>query len=256
MGLAELLAVAELQTRVDRKYLVRPADLGPLLEGADGGLAVLEIEGRRRFDYESVYFDAPGLPSFLGTARGRRRCFKVRTRSYLDSGVCMLEIKTRAAEATVKRRLDYECGDRGTVTAAGRAWIEASGVVPVAAGALEPVLVTRYVRSTVLDRRSGARLTCDVGLRFADGRGRSGALGGDLAVVEVKSPGRAVPLDRLLWAAGYRPEPISKYGTGMALLRPELPANKWNRTLRRHFGWRPADGRAGSAPAPRRLSVV
>ncbi|MCD0442743.1 polyphosphate polymerase domain-containing protein [Glycomyces sp. A-F 0318] len=246
IGLAELLAVAELQTRVDRKYLVECADLGPLLHDPRGELAVLEIDRRRRFQYESVYFDAPDLPSYLGAARSRRRGFKVRTRTYLDSGQCMLEIKTKAGEATVKRRFDYPVADRRRITADGCLWIEDSGEVPVSAFALEPVLVTRYVRVTLLHRPSGARMTCDTGLRFEDFAGRSGVLGPELAVVEVKSPGRTVPLDRRLWKAGYRPCPISKYGTGMAFLRPELPANKWNRTLRRHFGWRP--GRAAAAP--------
>jgi hypothetical protein len=250
IGLAELLEVAELQTRVDRKYLVEREAVAPLLCDRGGELAVLEIGGRRRFDYESVYFDAPGLPSYLGTARSRRRRFKVRTRTYLDSGQCMLEIKTRAGAATVKRRWGYPVADRFRLTGAGCRWVEESGAVPVSAFALAPVLVTRYVRATVLHRSSGVRLTCDTELRFEDFEGRRGALGPEWAVVEVKSPGRTVPLDRRLWEGGYRPCPISKYGTGMAFLRPDLPANKWNRTLRRHFGWRP-----GRAPVPAQLGL-
>ncbi|WP_026931642.1 polyphosphate polymerase domain-containing protein [Glycomyces tenuis] len=239
VGLGELLEAAELQVRVDRKYLVARDDLGGLLEDPGGELAVLEIDRCRRFAYESVYFDTPQLPSFLGTARSRRRRFKVRTRTYLDSGACMLEIKTRSGAVTVKRRFGYAFDDRWRLSAEGLVWIEGAGEVPVPAVELGPVLVTRYMRVTVLHRPSGARLTCDTGLRFADFEGRAGALRPDLAVVEVKSPRGSGPLDRRLWAAGYRPCAMSKYGTGMALLRPGLPANKWNRTLRRHFGWEP-----------------
>ncbi|WP_100444360.1 polyphosphate polymerase domain-containing protein [Glycomyces xiaoerkulensis] len=239
IGLGDLLEAAELQTRVDRKYLVDRADLEALLEALRGELAVLEIDAGRRFDYESVYFDTPDLSSYLSAARSRRRRFKVRTRTYLDSGRCMLEIKTRSGRATVKRRFDYAAADRHRLTAEGRRRIEASGQVPVGAEALEPVLVTRYLRATVLHVPSGARLTCDTELGFEDFAGRVGAISPEVAVVEVKSPGRSVPVDRRLWEAGYRPCSISKYGTGMAFLRPELPANKWNRTLRRHFGWRP-----------------
>ncbi|WP_211234895.1 polyphosphate polymerase domain-containing protein [Glycomyces arizonensis] len=239
VGLDELLRVAELQTRVDRKYLVDREDVAALLRDAGGELAVLEIDRCRRFDYESVYFDAPQLPSYLATARSRRRRFKVRTRTYLDSGQCMLEIKTREGAATVKRRFAYALGDRHRLSAEGRSRIEGSGAVPVPAAALGPVLVTRYVRSTVLHRPTGARLTCDTELRFEDFEGRVGALSPEVAVVEVKSPGASGPLDRRLWAAGYRPCSMSKYGTGMAFLNPGLPANKWNRTLRLHFGWKP-----------------
>ena len=53
----------------------------------------------------------------------------------------------------------------------------------------------------------------------------------DIAVVETKNPATPSPADRALWEAGYRPTRISKYATGMALLHPELPANRWYRTL-------------------------
>jgi len=52
-----------------------------------------------------------------------------------------------------------------------------------------------------------------------------------VAVVETKNPATPSPADRALWDAGYRPVRISKYATGMALLHPELPANRWYRTL-------------------------
>jgi len=52
-----------------------------------------------------------------------------------------------------------------------------------------------------------------------------------LAVVETKNPATPSPADRALWDAGHRPARISKYATGMALLHPELPANRWYRTL-------------------------
>ena len=59
IGLDELNELAELQTRVDRKYFV-PADVFRRLiaELADE-LRVLDIDGRRTFGYESVYFDTP-----------------------------------------------------------------------------------------------------------------------------------------------------------------------------------------------------
>ncbi|HLU29382.1 MAG TPA: polyphosphate polymerase domain-containing protein [Glycomyces sp.] len=241
IGLGELVEAAELQTRVDRKYLVDRDALAGLLRDLAPDLAVLEIERERHFSYESVYFDTPALASYLGAARSRRRRFKVRTRTYHDSGRCMLEIKTRSGEATVKRRWEYRAEDRCRLTTGGRWLVETSGVVPVRASELAPVLSTRYLRATVLHRPSGTRITCDSELRFEDFTGLAGALGPETVVVETKSPAGAGPVDRRLWAEGHRPCRISKYGTGMAFLNPDLPANKWNRTLRRHFGWRPGE---------------
>ena len=61
-----------------------------------------------------------------------------------------------------------------------------------------------------------------------------------IVIVETKSGARASAVDRILWAHGHRPSTISKYGTGLAALKPELTATKWSRTLRRHFA--PATG--------------
>jgi hypothetical protein len=36
---------------------------------------------------------------------------------------------------------------------------------------------------------------------------------------------------------GVRPISISKYCVAVALLHRDLAANRWNRTLRTHFGW-------------------
>jgi hypothetical protein len=62
----------------------------------------------------------------------------------------------------------------------------------------------------------------------------------DAVILETKSGSRAGPLDRHLWAHGVRPSRISKFATGMAALCPDLPANRWNRTLRHSLNLRPA----------------
>ncbi|MEZ5226629.1 MAG: hypothetical protein R2710_08130 [Acidimicrobiales bacterium] len=66
---------------------------------------------------------------------------------------------------------------------------------------------------------------------------------GPFALIETKTTGKPCAVDRLLWQTGHRTTTISKYCTGLALARPELPANKWNRVLRHQLGWVPAHGR-------------
>ena len=98
--LAELNSAAGLLTRVDRKYLVPLTCAQNLVDGLAPHARVLAIDERRRFSYTSTYFDTPGLEAFMLAARKRRRRFKVRTRTYLDSGLCFLEVKTRGARGT------------------------------------------------------------------------------------------------------------------------------------------------------------
>ena len=248
--LAELNSAAGLLTRVDRKYLVPLTCAQNLVDGLAPHARVLAIDERRRFSYTSTYFDTPGLEAFMFAARKRRRRFKVRTRTYLDSGLCFLEVKTCGARgSTVKRRMGYHADDASRLTGPGRAFVAAclagAGVTGSAAArevaaALRPVLATTYERTTLHLPRAEARATIDTALTWrrlgpahltaAISEGEPVTVA-DIAVVETKNPATPSPADRALWEAGYRPTRISKYATGMALLHPELPANRWYRTL-------------------------
>ena len=104
----------------------------------------------------------------------------------------------------------------------------------VAAAHLVPTLTTTYQRTTLLDEAHRFRMTSDVGLVCTTPAGHRVALP-NRVLVETKSAGAPTLPDRLLWAAGHRPARISKYCVGLAATDARLPANKWNRTLRRHF---------------------
>ena len=238
LSLETVTGVAELQTRTDRKYLIAPELFLAMTRTLGPGLAVLEVDGARAFRYESVYFDTPTLDSFHGAAHGRRRRFKVRTRTYLDSGVCVLEVKTRSGrDETVKHRIPYHPDDRHRLTVEGLGFVAEHVRVPVGT-TLAPVLTTSYRRATLVVLTDGTRLTCDAALVCTSVDGASVALR-DRLLVETKSWGAPTTADRFLWSAGHRPVAISKFCLGMAALDPRLPANRWNRTLRHHFGWTP-----------------
>jgi hypothetical protein len=241
IGLAELVERAALLTRVDRKYVLPTVDLPALLHGLGAEVRVLEIDGRREFGYRSDYFDTPSLEFYLATARRRRHRYKVRVRGYLDTGGHYLEIKTREARgATVKHRFPYP--DEATDGLDAHAYTDIEAVLPGGRRPMERVLVTRYRRTTLFVPTTGARMTIDTALSFALPEGGPVMEMPERAVVETKSPGvGASPADRLLWSLGHRPCALSKFGTGLAVLRPDLPANRWQPVLRRHF--RPATDR-------------
>lgn len=238
VDLAELIERAALQSRVDRKYVVAVDEVPHLLGQLTPYAQVLEIDGERTFGYESVYFDTPCLASYHCAAYRRRRRFKVRTRTYLDSAQCWLEVKINGARGLVtKHRLPYLAEDRHTVRS-GRAFVDEALVRESiwpgpAAAPLEPMLVTNYRRSTLLLRATASRVTIDTELTWRDGDRRLRLPG--IAVVETKTSSAASLVDRMLWQRGIRPVRISKYATGLAALRLDLPDVPWRRTLRRHF---------------------
>lgn len=236
--LEELNATAALLTRTDRKYVLPTAELAPFLGELRGaaGVRALEIEGRRVSRYASTYFDTVDLDGWSASAHPRRRRWKVRTRVYADSGECWLELKTRGGRGqTVKLRAEHPLAERESVAPA-EDWLDAefaAAAVPVRARDLVTTLSTTYDRATWL--LGSGRVTLDEGLRFGAGDRTLGV--GEVVVVETKSdssgPGTA---DRALWRRGHRPVRISKYGTGMCVLHPSLPANRWHRVLNRDLG--------------------
>ena len=237
--LDELVAEASLLARVDRKYVVPREGLDAVLAAIDPGTRVLEIDGARDFAYESVYFDTPDLLSFRMAARPRRRRFKLRTRSYLDTGSSYLEIKTRGARGTtVKERDEYDTARRAELTSAARGDVAAAfdgiGVAPERADDLGATLTTRYRRTTLLAPDRAARATVDTGLTWIEPDGTGFTLP-EVAIVETKAAASASALDRLLWRQGYRPATVSKYATGLAALHHDLPRNRWARLLRGPF---------------------
>lgn len=232
--LTDLNASAALLSRVDRKYFVPRRVFAAMIAEFAAELRVLQIDGRREFGYHSVYFDSPDFVYFRDHVQGRRHRYKVRTRTYLDSGDCMLEVKAKGHRGrTVKHRLPYEAETRAMLTADALAEIERRTASRADPALLQPVLVTDYQRSTLVHAAAGQRVTWDSMLRFASDDAT--VQGPDDVLLETKSSGGAGPVDRWLLQAGVREHSVSKYCVAAGLLYPGLRANRWHRTMRRYF---------------------
>lgn len=228
IGLDELNRTAALQTRVDRKYLATPAEVRTFLVLLPADSRVLTIAGIREFRYVSVYFDTPGQDSYLASARGRRRRWKIRERDYLDSGMRWLEVKTCRGERTVKQRLQIDVAERGRWSAGDRhemhRALSVCGMPSVPLDALAPRLNTSYLRTTLVEPGSGTRVTLDRRLIWTSADDVRAVRLGELTVVETKSAGMAPGrVDHLLWSIGVRPHRFSKFATGLAILGRAAP---------------------------------
>ena len=231
IGLAELEERAALQCRVDRKYIVPVTSAGPLLDRLARFSSVLEIDGLRQFRYRSLYFDTPDLLGYRLTAHRHRRRFKVRTRRYEDTGACFVEVKVPGPRgSTVKHRAEH---DRPDSIEGGRSFVDAALLGLGLRAELVAVLHTTYRRCTLLVDSDDSRVTVDTGLRWRDGRHELCLPG--IAIVETKTGAAPGLADRELWRLGHRPVAVSKYATGLAALRTELPAAPWHRVLKRYF---------------------
>jgi hypothetical protein len=254
IGLEELNTQAEFLTRTDRKYVMSGEQFLALADSLRG-LRVLDIGGRRTFGYRSLYFDTPEWDSYSGAARRRPDRFKVRLREYRNTGEQFLEIKLRTRGGqTHKLRTQRPswmsplgCGSPALQQSDLAVLEEIPRVAPLSRRLL-PALWTDYLRTTfVLD--AAFRMTVDTAVSMhlpgggePDGEDHRSTGLGDLFLVETKGPGRPTAADRQLWRNGVRPVQISKYATGLAMLHPNLPANKWHRLIDRL--------RQGTLPTP------
>lgn len=234
IGLDELNERADLLVRMDRKYLLDEPSVSAFIAALPEGTRVLEIDGRRSVEYRSLYHDTSGLDAYKGSVQRRRRRFKVRTREY-GTGGCYLEVKTRRGSFTIKERIEYD-SLAGRLDPLGMTYVTerlAEAGIPLEAD-VQPTLWTAYRRTTLL-LADETRVTIDTDLVWSSMEADSLQCDG-LTIVETKSGRQASTADRVLWAAGHRPVSLSKYGTGLAALNPDLPSNRWHRILTRRLG--------------------
>ena len=229
ISLEDLQTEASFLTRLDRKYLVPAREAAVMFGSIDRRTRVLEIDGRRSFGYLTPYFDDNNFTAYLRAARRRPNRFKVRTRLYTDSGICMLELKVRDGRGlTVKHRIQHDAESLELLMDSERNWLGAFPQVESFAEGVRHQMTTFYRRFTLVMPNGEGRVTVDRDLTFAVPDGRNVAIPSYM-FVETKGTGSPTPIDRLLWANGHRPVSISKFAAGLSLLVPELPSNRWHR---------------------------
>jgi hypothetical protein len=223
------LGDAELMVRRDTKYIVPAADIVDSLARVASGYRVLDIAGQRLHRYFTRYFDTPALELYHAHQRGVPRRFKVRSRMYVTTGACFLEVKRRTARGMTEKsrqptpQLATRIGD------AERSVLRDNGV-PLAD--LHATLDNEFYRVTLVTGDATERVTIDFGITWSTEL--TGVSVPAVAVVEVKqgSHGRPSALGRYLERGGSHSRPFSKYCVGMASLNGSLKHNQFQPELR------------------------
>ncbi|MFC0581806.1 VTC domain-containing protein [Micrococcoides hystricis] len=234
--LDEVLAQAALQTRVDRKFLLTPEEFTAFTAHLGDIFRVMHIDGQRTFHYASTYFDTEDFEQYRAHRQGRRRRYKVRSRTYVDTGLSMFEIKTKGLRgATVKHRIEQPPQHAHHLSQRTFSFLKdvLHREYDQRPPDLQPVLDSSYVRATFVDPVDGERVTADAELFYTDGQRK--VYGPERIVVETKTANGRGVCDQALADLGIREVSMSKYCIGVALLNPQLPANRWARLLRSEF---------------------
>lgn len=230
----DTLSAVRLMNRMDVKYVAPTELLEDLLDSCLDGFRVLEINGSRQLPYNSLYFDTDCLEMYMMHHNGHLNRFKVRTREYMQSGECFLEVKrkdnhsrTRKKRCAIPENLmdDFRGSDSAMEFVRERSGFSADS--------LSPAIRTRFKRITLADKDLSERVTIDTDIVFNNCRtGREAALDG-LAIIEVKQDRtKSSLMSEKLRALSIRPLGISKYCIGTVLTDPDAKSNRFKEKIR------------------------
>jgi hypothetical protein len=274
ISLAALEQHAELATRSERKYILESAAFEALIGALVPHYLILEIGGARVFSYDTVYFDTPSRITYRHHVQRRRRRYKVRSRSYSESGPSFFEVKLKGNRGeTIKKRVPSTLSDHGVLTDESTAFLQRvlreNYGLDVPAG-FAPVLNTTYRRLTLVGRTSSDRITFDFDLMFAANDLECSIQPGrvlvetkaDVAVGDRNTGTGAAR--KALRELGARPvQSCSKYCLGVALTHSGLRDNPFRSLIANHFdptrrdrAYERTRAQAPAEPAPERLPAV
>ncbi len=226
----------KLMNRIDSKYLTTEAMLLEILaRAAASGYRVLVTEGERIAPYDSIYYDTAGLKMFYDHHNRRLVRQKVRTRSYVNSGLAFLEIKRKNNKGrTKKKRMgipqsqlsNFSVNPEACTYLADHSWFTAD--------ILSPVLETLFYRITLVNPAKTERLTIDTRLCFKNFRtGKETSLQ-DAVIIELKQDGRAASqMKNILLDLRVKPVRVSKYCVAVTLTDPLAKTGRFKVKVRK-----------------------
>ncbi len=219
----------KLMNRTDTKFVTSIAKLNELLRMAGEEYRVQEIDGKRNMSYATIYFDSRDYAFYNAHHDGHASRQKVRVRSYVDSHLSFLEVKTKDNHGkTHKSRIAASSlEEEGAIDFLRRN-------LRLDPRLLEQKIANSFRRITLVNKKKTERLTIDTNLEFKNlttGVQRSLP---QLAIIELKRDGlQPSPVLAMLRELRIHPSGFSKYCIGEALTNPDLRINRMKPRLQR-----------------------
>ena len=217
-----------LMNRTDTKFVTTVDKLLALLQMAGRDYRIQEIDGLRNMSYSTVYLDSQDYTFYNAHHDGHAGRQKVRIRSYVDSGLGFLEVKTKDNHGkTHKCRTTVEAAE----DVATNEFLQRN--VSVAPALLERKIENSFHRITLVNNDKTERLTIDTGLSFYNITTGNYCSLDHLAIIELKRDGlKPSPVLDMLRELRIQQCGFSKYCVGEALTNPSLRTNRMKPRLR------------------------
>jgi hypothetical protein len=224
-----------LMNRVDTKFLIGLDQLPVILQNAVEHYRIVEIDGERISPYSSIYFDTEDAEMYTMHHNGKLNRYKVRMRSYVNSGDSFLEIKQKNNKGmTSKGRIKIDKRHFSSMELHDVEKLFIKDKTPYLSSALKPQIQNFFQRITLVDKDETERVTLDIGLFYRDLHTHKYKSVDGLVIVEMKQDGACKSHFRTyLNELHILPGSMSKYCLGMALVNPNIKSNRFKNKLRK-----------------------
>lgn len=216
----------KLMNRIDTKYVVSKEILVKILDKISTDFFILEMDGKRHFPYQSLYYDTNDDFMYKAHHNGKLNRYKIRFRKYVTSNDTFLEIKKKVkGTRTLKNRILVD-KIQGNLEETAKEFIEK--FTPFNSVALESKIYTNFHRITLVSKGLTERVTIDTDLDFYKEKLNNFRLDNS-AIIELKRDGNseASDLTSVLTHFGVNPHGMSKYCIGRALTEDSLKKNNF-----------------------------
>jgi len=234
ISLVEMDSV-KLMNRVDTKFIIGNSQLPELLKMALKHYRVVEIDGKRIIPYSSIYFDTDDTEMYMMHHNGKLNRYKIRMRSYIDSGISFLEIKRKNNKGrTSKKRIGITPEQFQSMTFEEKEQLFVAAKTPYQALTLKPQIESSFKRITLVDKNLTERVTLDTALEYkkmSDGLVKKVE---GIVIIELKQDGAyRSNFKDYLHALSINCGSLSKYCLGMVLVNPSLKNNRFKNKIRK-----------------------
>ncbi len=239
----EEMSGIKLMNRTDTKFVTTVDRLKLLLMLARDDYRAQDIDGKRIASYYTAYFDTPDNNMYIVHQNGHAGRQKLRIRSYVDSGLNFLEVKTKNNHGRTKKKRVDMVGFDPIHPDYGIRFLRQDDQFKQYDEFLhkhlryDPSILTEHLennfkRITLVNKAKTERLTIDTALKFHNLKTDNRADLTGLVIIELKRDGlQPSPILGMLRELRIKPSGFSKYCMGSALTNPALKRNNFKERL-------------------------
>ncbi|HHZ64479.1 MAG TPA: polyphosphate polymerase domain-containing protein [Flavobacteriales bacterium] len=220
----------KLLSRMDTKFVFTSSLLSAVLKELSQSYSVLEINGKKLSQYNSLYFDTEKLKLYTQHHNGKMNRHKVRYRKYVDTELCYLEVKYKSNKGRTVKKRTKRSDIRPDFSARSIEFLVK--YFPLPAEELGAKLANEFKRITLVSLTTKERVTIDLDLKFELNDQKVSV--SELIIAEVKQEKYNVRSSFIQTMKKFRIRPmrISKYCIGTVLMNSDVKNNLFKEDIK------------------------